>query len=245
MNDDAGSPWVRPTTGFWQTLEPLADRDGRWSPPWRYGVPVRVPVPDPTQASGHGHRVLVLPIRVLPGTPDRAVASLIANQASLDVSEALTCAMGELAGTLSPDVVVGLPTLGLVFAPGVARALHHTRWVPLGYSRKFWYEEKLSTEVTSITTPGPGKRLYLDPNQLSLVQGRRVLLVDDAVSSGRTLAQVWDLMEALGAQVVGCVVAMRQGERWRSALGPERVTRVLGVFDSPLLQLGADGWHPL
>lgn len=245
MNNDNRRPWIRPTTGFWQTLERLADGDSRWSPPWHYGVPVRVRVPNPTQSTGDGHRALVLPIRALPDTNDRAVASLIANQASLDVCEALTCAMGELARSLSPEVIVGLPTLGLVFAPGVAKALGHTRWVPLGYSRKFWYDEKLSTEVTSITTPGPGKRLYLDPNQLSLVQGRRVLLVDDAVSSGRTLGQVWDLMESLGAQVVGGVVAMRQGERWRSALGPERTTRVLGAFDSPLLRLGVDGWHPL
>jgi adenine/guanine phosphoribosyltransferase-like PRPP-binding protein len=235
---DDTSPWILPTTSFWQRLEPLADWDGRWAPPWRHGVPVRVRVGAQTQ-------VLLLPIRALPGAGDRAVASLIANQASLAVADALTRAMGELAHGLAPDVVIGLPTLGLVFAPGVARALGHARWVPLGYSRKFWYDDALSTPVESITTPGAGKRLYLDPNQWPLVKGRRVLLVDDAVSSAQTLRQVWNLLEALGADVVGAVVAMCQGDRWRTALGPERAPKVHGVFDSPLLQRGIDGWRPL
>ena len=47
-----------------------------------------------------------MPIRALPGSGDRAVASLIANQASLEVADALTQAMGELAHGLGPDVVV-------------------------------------------------------------------------------------------------------------------------------------------
>ncbi|MEO8523903.1 MAG: phosphoribosyltransferase [Caldimonas sp.] len=235
---ETGSPWIRPTTGFWQRLEPLAEWHGRWSPPWRHGVPVRVPA-EPEE------RVLFLPIRALPNSSDRGVASLIANQASLDVADALTKTMGRLATPLDAEVVVGLPTLGFVFACGVARSLGHTRWVPLGYSRKFWYDEALSTEVASITTPGPGKRLYLDPNQLALVRGRRVLLVDDALSSGQTVQQVWTLMEHLGAEVAGVVVAMRQGERWRAALGHERAQRVHGVFDSPLLELRDHGWWPM
>ena len=235
---DTTSPWIVPTTEFWQSLEPLTDRDGHWSPPWRHGVPVRVAVGGHTQ-------VLLLPIRALPGSGDRAVASLIANQASLDVAAALTRAMGELARGFQPDVVVGLPTLGLVFAPGVAGALGHSRWVPLGYSRKFWYDDLQSTPVRSITTPVAGKTLYLDPNQLPLVKGRRLLLVDDAVSSGQTLRQVWDLLETLGATGVGAVVAMRQGDGWRATLGPERAQHVHGVFDSPLLRLEHDGWWPM
>lgn len=235
---DGRSPWILPTTGFWQSLEPLNDRDDRWSPPWRYSVPVRIPFEGRTLA-------LLLPIRALPDSPDRAVASLIANQASLDVADALTLAMGELAHSFQIDVVVGLPTLGFVFAPGVARALGHVRWVPLGYSRKFWYDDRQSTPVRSITSPLAGKTLYLDPNQLPLVKGRRLLLVDDAASSGQTLRQVWDLLEILGATVVGAVVAMRQGDKWRATLGPERAQQVHGVFDSPLLRLEHDGWWPV
>ncbi len=229
--------WTRPTTGCWQRLEPQADWAGRLQPPYRHGYPV-------TLDDGS---VLVLPVRrlpVAPGAAGRAVASLIANQAALPVVAALGAAMGARARRYGAGVVVGLPTLGQVFAPAVAQALGHSRWVPLGSSRKFWYDEALSVPARSITTPGPGKRLYLDPNQLPLVQGQRVLIVDDAVSSGGTLQQVWTLLEGLGAEVAGAVVAMRQGPVWRQTLGPARADRVSGVFDTPLLVLRADGWWP-
>lgn len=231
-SDDA---WSRPTTTYWQCMEPLDDWRGRLAPPFAHGFPLPV---------GSG-QVLVLPVRRLPGSPDRAVASLIANQAALEVVEHLAQAMGELARTLQPDAVVGLPTLGMMFAPGVARTLGHARWVPLGYSRKFWYQDELSTTVASITTPGAGKAIYLDPNQLPLVTGRRVVIVDDVVSSAQTLSRVWDLLEHLGAEVAGAVVAMRQGSAWRRALAPSRAQSVMGVGDSPHLALQHDGWWPV
>lgn len=105
----------------------------------------------------------------------QAVASLIANQASLAVAAALGQRMGALAQTCGADVVVGLPTPGMVFAPAVAQAPGRSRWVPMGSSRKFWCDDALPVAVQSITTPTPGSRLYLDPSQLPLLQQRRVL----------------------------------------------------------------------
>ncbi len=231
----SGSHWIGPTTPFWQAFDTATDWAKRMDPPYRHAYPARLP----------DGCVLALPIRPLAGSPDQAVASLIANQAALDVTDSLTGHMVALARPVGAEVVVGLPTLGMVFAPGVARGLAHTRWVPLGTSRKFWYDEALSTPVASITTPGGGKRVYLDPNQWPLLRGRRVLVVDDAVSSGETLTQVWDLLERLEAQVTGVAVVMRQGTRWRERLGAPRSGMVHGVFDTPRLQLKPDGWWPL
>jgi adenine/guanine phosphoribosyltransferase-like PRPP-binding protein len=83
-----------------------------------------------------------------------------------------------------PDVVVGVPTLGLTLASRVARKLSHTRYVPLGTPRKFWYRDDLSAPLSSVTTPDQEKRLYIDPRMLPLLEGRRVALVDDVISSG-------------------------------------------------------------
>jgi adenine/guanine phosphoribosyltransferase-like PRPP-binding protein len=230
----AGWPWVEPTTAYWQRTDAAEAWQGRLTPPFRYRMPI---------ALGDG-QVLALPIRRLPNSPDGALASLIANQASHEVIDRLSRAMGVVAQGFAPEVVIGLPTLGMVFAPGVAAALRHARWVPMGYSRKFWYEDTMSTTVTSVTTPGAGKAIYIDPNQLPLIIGCRALIVDDVVSSARTLQQVWDLLERLGAQVVGAVVAMRQGSAWRETLAPERQALLGSVFDSPLLALRNDGWWP-
>lgn len=96
-------------------------------------------------------REIAFPIRVLPGGGDRAVASLIVNQASFAVEDALAGVMAEQAAHFAPQVVVGVPTLGLPLAGNVARRLGHARMVALGTSRKFWYEERLSVPLRSIT----------------------------------------------------------------------------------------------
>jgi adenine/guanine phosphoribosyltransferase-like PRPP-binding protein len=153
------------------------------------------------------------------------VASLIANQASMEVVEQLALHMAQGAGAHDFDVVIGLPTLGLAFAPLVARHLGRSRYVPLGYSRKYWYRDELSEPVSSITTPGKGKLLYIDPNQLSLIAGKRVLVVDDAVSSGTTMVSGLKLLERCGAEVAAIAVAMRQGTQWQQKAGACRWQR--------------------
>lgn len=229
MNDD----YIRPTTAFWQAL-----REGPpGGPPFRYAYPASLP----------DGRVLDLPLRRVPGAPDRAVASLIANQASFEVVRVLAAFMIDLARELRPEAIVGLPTLGLAFAPLVAEGLGFTSFVPLGYSRKYWYDDAFSVPVQSLTTPGAGKRLYIDPNVVPRAAGRRVVIVDDAVSTGATAAASVALLERIGAEPAGLVVAMEQGAAWRerlAAAGAGWPARVRGVFASPRFVRAADGWVP-
>ncbi|WP_127105244.1 phosphoribosyltransferase [Pararhodobacter zhoushanensis] len=179
-------------------------------------------------------RQILLPIRVLPGDGTQAVASLIVNQASFVVHDALVEGMAALWADAKADVVIGVPTLGLTLATSLARRFGHARMVALGTSRKFWYDEALSEPLKSITTPGGGKDIYLDPRMLPLLQGRRVLLVDDVVSSGSSLAAVLRLLDKAGIAPVGVAVAMEQGTKWRQTVpGPERVK---GVFATPILR---------
>jgi adenine/guanine phosphoribosyltransferase-like PRPP-binding protein len=225
--------FVRPTTEFWQRLS----SDAPTPPPFRYGYPARLP----------DGRILELPVRRLPGEPPRAVASLIANQASFEVVRSLAAFMTDLARPMAPEIVVGLPTLGFAFAPLVAEALGHPHYVPLGYSRKFWYDDALAEPVRSLTTPGAGKMLFVDPNLLPRVRGRRVLIVDDAVSSGQTAVAALRLMRRIDAEVAGLVVAMKQGNTWRHALAahePHAPGLVHGAFECPRLRLCPDGWVP-
>lgn len=68
-------------------------------------------------------RILMLPIRSLGGSPDEAVASLLVNQASMDVVAELGAFLADKVRPFELDVIVGLPTLGLSLAPIVAQAL--------------------------------------------------------------------------------------------------------------------------
>jgi adenine/guanine phosphoribosyltransferase-like PRPP-binding protein len=122
--------------------------------------------------------------------------------------------------------------------------LGHARYVPLGTSRKFWYEDTLSVPLSSITTPEQQKRLYVDPRMLPLIQGRRVALVDDVISSGASVAAALSLMHSLGVEPVVIGAAMLQSERWHARLddvGPEWRSRVVGVFSTPMLRRAGEG----
>lgn len=225
---------IQPTTGFWQTLCPAG---AETPPPYRGSYPARLP----------DGRILELPVRRLPGDPPRAVASLIANHAAFPVVDALASFMADLARPIAPEVIVGLPTLGFAFAPLVAERMGHPNFAPCGYSRKFWYDDSLSEPVASLTTPGAGKRLYIDPNLVARVRGRRVAIVDDAVSSGQTTRAALRLLSRVGADTVAIIVAMMQGRQWHAALAQADLAwpaLVRGVFESPRLRWTDAGWVP-
>ncbi|WP_184399251.1 phosphoribosyltransferase [Rhizobium sp. BK650] len=186
---------------------------------------------------------LRLPIRVLAGG-NHALASLIINQASFAVLDELA---EKLAAKIEPfgiDVIAGLPTLGLTLAAAVAQKLGHSRYVPFGTSRKFWYRDELSVALSSITTPEQHKRLYLDPRMLPLLEGRRVALIDDVISSGTSIVAGVDLLAGCGIEPVAIGAAMLQSDRWRAKLDAaglrwQRLTK--GVFTTPILERTAEG----
>jgi len=188
-------------------------------------------------------RQLRLPIRVL-DDGDRALVSLIVNQASFAVLDALAESLAAKIRPMRIDVVAGLPTLGLTLAAAVAQKLGHDRYVPLGTSRKFWYRDELSVPLSSITTPTQQKRLYIDPRMLPLLEGRRVALIDDVISSGASIVAGLDLLTACSIEPVVIGAAMLQSDRWLERLeaaGPHWVDRTLGVFATPILERNAAG----
>jgi adenine/guanine phosphoribosyltransferase-like PRPP-binding protein len=184
-------------------------------------------------------RALALPLRDLGAT---AVAGFVANQASFRVSHRLSAWMAELARPFGAEVVVGLPTLGQVFAPAVAEALGHANWVAPGWSRKRWYEERLSVAAHSITSPVE-RRLWLDPRLLPRLAGRRVLLVDDVISTGASALAGLALLEAADARPVALLMAMAQGDRWRASWPTD--IPVHAVFATPIFTRGEGSWVPI
>ena len=214
---------------FWQAIEP----------PLRF---------DPAEgrcgfypAAFDDGRQLLLPIRPL-ADGEHALASLILNQASFEVVDAIAADLAAKLSRFSPEIVVGLPTLGLTLASAVAQKLGHSRYAPLGTSRKFWYREELSVPLSSITTPEQTKRLYVDPRMLPLLTGRRVALVDDVISSGASIAAALRLMALCEIEPVALGAAMLQSDRWRERLGPIWRERTIAVLASPMLKRIEGRW---
>ncbi len=183
---------------------------------------------------------LVLPLRDLGAF---AVAGLIANQAAFTVVDRIAAWISDRVSDLRADIVVGLPTLGHVFGAAVGRALGHTNWVAPGTSRKIWYDDALSVPLSSITAPTTGRRMWLDPRLVERLRGRRVLLVDDVVSTGCSALAGLKLLNLVGVEPLAISVAMIQTERWRAVMPPSMP--VIAAFSTPLFRPVADGWVPV
>ncbi|NDR58470.1 phosphoribosyltransferase [Aliiruegeria sabulilitoris] len=217
---------------FWQEIHPPEDAV---PPPWPDRFPAELP----------DGRILFLPIRAL-GDTGTGIASLILNQAGFAVETALADHLAALLSPLDIEVVVGLPTLGLSLARAVAERLGHARYIPLGTSRKFWYRDELSVPLSSITSPDTVKRLYFDPRLLPLLDGARIALIDDVISTGTSISAGLDLLQLVGHQPEAIGTAMLQTSRWNETLCIDRgidASRVHGVIQTPLLQATEDGWR--
>ena len=74
----------------------------------------------------------------------------------------------------------------------------------------------LSAETLSITTGQP-QLLFLDEKDHETIKGKRIVLLDDVISTGSTLQGMRLLMEKAGGQVVAEAGIFTEGERarWR------------------------------
>jgi len=84
-------------------------------------------------------------------------------------------------------------------------------YVVLRKAYKLYMGETLSAETVSITTRQP-QTLYLDEKDRAMLQGKRVVLLDDVVSTGSTLKGMRKVMQLAGAQVVAEAAVFTEGE---------------------------------
>ena len=72
--------------------------------------------------------------------------------------------------------------------------------------------DALRAETLSITTGQP-QLLVLDEKDRALLKGKKVVLLDDVISTGSTLQGMRILMERAGASVVKEAAILTEGER--------------------------------
>ena len=77
----------------------------------------------------------------------------------------------------------------------------------------------LQAETLSITT-GQSQTLYLDEKDIELINGKKVVIVDDVISTGSTLQGMRILIQKASAQIVAEAAIFTEGERakWREII---------------------------
>lgn len=78
-------------------------------------------------------------------------------------------------------------------------------------SVKVYVKNPISAEVKSITTSNIQK-LYLPGDKAERLKGKRVLIVDDVISTGASLAVLEKLVEKAGGNIVGKAAVLAEGD---------------------------------
>jgi adenine phosphoribosyltransferase len=94
-------------------------------------------------------------------------------------------------------------------------------------TRKPYMVGAQSVEVLSITTGAP-QTLWLDGKDLPVVNGKRLILVDDVISTGSTLAGMHKLVESAGGTVIAEAAAFTEGNE------PEKWKHIIAIGNLPV-----------
>jgi adenine phosphoribosyltransferase len=110
-----------------------------------------------------------------------------------------------------PDILVTAEAKSIP----LAHALSTETGIPyivLRKSHKPYMGDALQAETLSITTGKP-QNLFLDEKDREVVRGKRVVLIDDVISTGSTLQGMRLIMDKAGAQVVAEAAILTEGDR--------------------------------
>lgn len=108
------------------------------------------------------------------------------------------------------DVLLTAESKGIPLAYEMARQSQKP-YVVARKSVKLYMQDVLSVQVKSITTAS-GQTLYLDGEKAAMLKGKRVLLVDDVISTGESLRALEKLTRAAGGMIAGEAAVLAEGE---------------------------------
>ncbi len=175
-----------------------------------------------------GSQLVNLP--VVPLGDDLALALLITVDMGVDF---MARAGAELAAILRPhdvDIVATVATMGIPLAVEVTRHLGLDQYVILHKTPKIHLADAVTETVRSITTDGE-QRLLFDRARIKDVEGHRVAIVDDVISTGASTGAALRLLRRIGANVVAIGTLVTEASVWRTALGDDAaMVQALGAI---------------
>lgn len=126
------------------------------------------------------------------------------------------CAAELLKRAPAYDYIITAESKGIPLAQEMARLNGDKKWLLARKGAKLYMQDVLCVEVKSITTTAVQK-LYLDGNDAKLMQGKRILVVDDVVSTGESLHALEELVRAAGGEIAGRMTILAEGEAQQRA----------------------------
>ena len=109
------------------------------------------------------------------------------------------------------DYIITAEAKGIPLAHEMARLSGNQKYFVARKKAKAYMTGVFEVKVQSITTAGE-QSLFLDNADAELIKGSKILIVDDVISPGESLAAVEKLIEAAGGNIVGRMAILAEGD---------------------------------
>ena len=108
------------------------------------------------------------------------------------------------------DVIITAESKGIPLAYEMARLSGKT-YVIARKAPKLYMRDVVYTHVKSITTAAE-QMLCLGSDEIAKLKGKKVLIVDDVISTGESIAAVVQLVNQVGGEITGKMAILAEGD---------------------------------
>ena len=123
----------------------------------------------------------------------------------------VACARDLLAKAPEYDYIITAEAKGIPLAHEMARQAGDAKYILARKGPKLYMRDLFEVDVHSITT-AKEQHLYLDGADAQLMKGKRILVVDDVISTGESLYALEALVEKAGGNIVGRMAILAEGD---------------------------------
>ena len=123
----------------------------------------------------------------------------------------VACARELLKRAPEYDYIITAEAKGIPLAHEMARQAGDAKYILARKGPKLYMRDIFDVTVRSITT-AKEQRLYLDGADAALMKGMRILVVDDVISTGESLAALEALVEKAGGNICGRMAILAEGD---------------------------------
>jgi len=123
----------------------------------------------------------------------------------------VACAKELLERAPEYDYIITAEAKGIPLAHEMARQAGNERYILARKATKLYMRDIFEVEVHSITT-NREQHLYLDGADAERIEGKRILIVDDVISTGESLHALEALVEKAGGTICGRMAILAEGE---------------------------------
>ncbi len=129
-----------------------------------------------------------------------------------DVELTVACAKELVKKIPECDVIVTAESKGIPLAYEMAREIGGgMKYIVARKMHKLYMRDPVSIDVKSITT-ATVQKLWLSGDEAAYLKGKRVLIVDDVISTGESLVSVRKLVVYYGGNIVGQCAVLAEGD---------------------------------